>query len=164
MGVIVAATDGSPAAQAALDAAVDLAREGGDCLAVITVWRALQGDFGLAYPSTALLEDLLEAERGHAESTLAEAAERVAAAGVPVTTHLTTGDPAERICALAQAVNARLIALGTHGHGSVLSLLMGNVSAAVLRKAHRPVLVVPDPAASDDTGRSRLALVRRAAC
>lgn len=157
----MAATDGSPSARAALDAAVELAQPGGDRIAVITVWRALQGDFGLAYPSAALLEDLLDAERDHAEATLAEAANAVTEAGVPVTTHLATGDPAERICALAQTVDARLIALGTHGHGPVMSLLMGNVSAAVIKRAHRPVLVVPDPTASEEAGRSRFALSRR---
>jgi nucleotide-binding universal stress UspA family protein len=144
MGVIVAATDGSKSASAALDAAIELAREGGHRLAVITVWRALQGDFGLAYPSTALLGDLLEAERNHAETTLAEALVRASEAGVDVVTRLDTGDPAERICAYARELDARLVAVGTHGYGSVMSLLVGSVSADVIRRVGRPVLVVHD--------------------
>ncbi len=159
MAVIVVATDGSPAAQAALEAAVDLAREG-DRLEVITVWRALQGDFGLAYPPAAVLEDLLDAERRHAEATLDDAAATVAATGVPVRTHLAVGDPAERICALAETQGARLIALGTRGHGPMMSLLVGNVSAAVIRHARRPVLVVPDPAAPEAVARSHRTLAR----
>ena len=143
MGTIVVATDGSPTAGAALDVALELAREGGHRIAVITVWRALQGDFGLAYPATAVLGDLLEAERRHAEETLAEAVARATAAGVDVTTRLATGDPAERICAYARELDARLVAMGTHGYGAVKSLLLGSVSGTVLRRAGCPVLVVP---------------------
>ena len=47
MGPILVATDGSPAARAALEAAVSLASETGDDIEAITVWRALQGDYGL---------------------------------------------------------------------------------------------------------------------
>jgi nucleotide-binding universal stress UspA family protein len=162
MGVILVATDGSAAATAALDAAIELAREGGHRIAVLTVWRALQGDFGLAYPSTAMLGDLLEAERTHAEETLAQARRRAVTAGVEVVTRLDTGDPAERICACARELDARMVAMGTHGYGGMMSLLVGSVSAEVIRKVGRPVLVVhdadeqaaspPSPTASEATG------------
>lgn len=144
---IVVATDGSAAATAALDEAIAIAQGTGDQLAVITVWRALQGDFGLAYPSGALLNELLDAERGHAESTLEEAIDRARAAGVTVVTHLATGDPAECICVYADEIDARMIAMGSRGHGNMASLLLGSVSGAVLRKASCPVLVVREPAA-----------------
>ena len=78
-----------------------LAAETGDEIAAITVWRALQGDFGLAYPSAAMLDDLLDAERKHAEAALVDAAARAEAAGVHIRTRLATGDPAEQICAYA---------------------------------------------------------------
>jgi nucleotide-binding universal stress UspA family protein len=149
MGVILVATDGSEAATAALDAAIELAREGGHRLAVLTVWRALQGDFGLAYPTGAVLGDLLEAERTHAEATLMQAHRRASDAGVEVATRLDTGDPAERICAYARELDARMVAMGTHGYGGMRSLLAGSVSAAVIRKAGRPVLVVHDAADRD---------------
>jgi nucleotide-binding universal stress UspA family protein len=142
MSVIVVATDGSAAATAALDEAIGIARSTGDQLAAITVWRALQGDFGLAYPSTAMLDDLLDAERHHAETTLAEAVARARAAKVAIETRLATGDPAEQICAFAAERDARMIAMGTHGYSAVVSLLVGSVSGAVLRRAPCPVLVV----------------------
>ncbi len=143
---IVVATDGSAAAVAALDEAIAIAQSTGDGLAAITVWRALQGDFGLAYPSGALLNELLDAERDHAESALSDAAARGKAAGVRVTTRLATGDPAECICAYAAETGARMIAMGSHGYGTVASLLLGSVSGEVLRKAPCPVLVVREPA------------------
>lgn len=154
MSTIVVATDGSPAAEAAVDEAIALARETGDRLAIVTVWQALQGDFGLAYPPTAVLSDLLDAERGHAEHALANAEDRARAAGVEVETHLLTGDPAERICAFAAEHDARLIAVGTHGYGTVLTLLMGSVSGNVIRNAGRPVLVTHSVAEEQGNART----------
>jgi len=146
MRILLVATDGSLAAGAALDEAIALAAEIGDEVAAITVWRALQGDFGLAYPSAAMLDDLLDAERKHAESTLADATARAEAAGVRIRTRLETGDPAEQICAYAREIDARLVAVGTRGHGSVASLLLGSVSNAIIRQAPCPVLVVRESA------------------
>jgi len=145
MRVLLVATDGSPAAQAAFDEALALSLETGSGLAAITVWRALQGDFGLSYPSTAVLSDILEAERTHAELTLAAAVEQAEKAGVPISTRLATGDPADSICAYAAEIDARLIAIGSRGHGTVAALLLGSVSQAVVRHAGCPVLVVRDP-------------------
>jgi nucleotide-binding universal stress UspA family protein len=145
MGVILVATDGSRAASAALDEAISLAAETGDGIAAITVWRALQGDFGLAYPSAAMLDELLDAERAHADAALGDAAARAEAADVDIRTRLATGDPAERICAYAEEIDARLIAIGRRGYGTVTSLLLGSVSNAVIRHAPCPVLVVREP-------------------
>ena len=145
MRTILVATDGSQAATAALDAAIALAAEMADEVVAVTVWRALQGDYGLAHPSAAVLDDLLTAEREHAESALDDAAARAAAAGVRIRTRLATGDPAREICAHARAVDARLIAVGTRGYGSVASLLLGSVSNAVIRHASCPVMVIREP-------------------
>jgi nucleotide-binding universal stress UspA family protein len=153
MRTILVATDGSAAGSAALDQAVDLARATGDGLLVVTVWRALQGDYGLAYPPAALLNDLLDAERTYAAGVLEEAANRATSAGVEVETALDTGDPAERICALARERESRLVAVGSRGYGTVRSLLLGSVSGEVVRHAPCPVLVVSD--ANRSVGRPR---------
>jgi nucleotide-binding universal stress UspA family protein len=149
MAVIVVASDGSGAATAALAAAIDLAAATGDRIAVITVWRALQHDFGVAYPSSAVLDDLLLQERTHAESTLEDALARGHEAGIEIETRLATGDPADCICAYADELDARLVAMGTHGYGAVAALLLGSVSADVIRRWRRPVLVVPEPVSAD---------------
>ena len=145
MRTILVATDGSPAASAAIDAAVALAAETGDEIVAITVWRALQGDYGHAHPSAAVLGDLLDAEREHAEATLSDAVARAEAAGVPIRTRLATGDPAREICAHARELDARLIAVGTRGYGAVASLLLGSVSNDVIRLAPCPVMVIREP-------------------
>jgi len=159
MRVLLVATDGSQAAGAALDEAISLAAETGDEIVAITVWRALQGDFGLAYPSAAMLDDLLDAERTHAEAALADAVARGQAAGVQISTRLATGDPAEQVCAYAGEIEARLIAVGTRGYGSVASLLLGSVSNAIIRHAPCPVLVVRE----SEPAREHLPAARAAA-
>ena len=55
MGLILVGTDGSAAANAALHQVLELARTTGDAVLIATVWRALQGDYGLVLPSAALL-------------------------------------------------------------------------------------------------------------
>ena len=153
MRTILVATDGSQAATAALDAAVALAVETGDEIVAITVWRALQGDYGVAHPSAAILDDLLTAEREHAEATLDDARARAETAGVRVRTRLATGDPAHEICAHARDIDARLIAVGTRGYGSVASLLLGSVSNAIIRHAACPVMVIREPERPAGAGR-----------
>ena len=116
-GVLLVATDGSEAAQAALTETIALATGLGAGLAVITVWQALQGDYGLAHPPAAMLDELLQAERRHAEGALLDAAHQAERrrAGQDATRN---GGSRERICAYAREIDARLIAVGTRGHST----------------------------------------------
>jgi nucleotide-binding universal stress UspA family protein len=56
-----------------------------------------------------------------------------------------TGSPASAIVAAAETNNADLIVMGTHGHGAVMHVLMGNVAERVVRTASCPVLTVREP-------------------
>lgn len=154
MGVIVCAVDGSAPGWEALDQALALARRSGDLLVAVTVWRALQSDFGIAHAASVTLPKLLAAERDHAESVLRRAGESAQRAGVALKLRLETGDPATEICALAARLDARLIAMGTQGHGALVTLLIGSVSSAVIRHAPCPVLVARAPSreSRDATG------------
>lgn len=53
------------------------------------------------------------------------------------------GNPVVQILEAADRINADLIVLGTHGKGMIKYAFLGSVAEKVLRKAHRPVLVVP---------------------
>jgi nucleotide-binding universal stress UspA family protein len=67
---------------------------------------------------------------------------RPALAGVTVTTEVLFGNPARAIVA-ATATNAvDLIVMGTHGHGPLMHVVMGNVAERVVRTAECPVLTV----------------------
>ncbi|MBK6518048.1 MAG: universal stress protein [Polyangiaceae bacterium] len=56
--------------------------------------------------------------------------------------HVDTGDPADKIVALAAKLNADLVILGTHGRTGLKRLLIGSVAEKVVRLAGCPVLVV----------------------
>ncbi|MGA3170643.1 MAG: universal stress protein [Chthoniobacteraceae bacterium] len=59
------------------------------------------------------------------------------------------GTPREEILNLARKHNATLIVIGSHGHGALYQLFVGSVTAAILKEAPCPVLVVPGIAAAD---------------
>lgn len=60
-------------------------------------------------------------------------------------TIITMGHPVEKILAEAQRLAADVIVMGTHGRGALEHALLGSVTEKVLRKARRPVFVVPLP-------------------
>ncbi len=62
--------------------------------------------------------------------------------GVRVTTDARHGDPVTELVAAAQATEADLIAMTTHGRSGFSRLLFGSVAEAVLRQADIPVLMI----------------------
>jgi nucleotide-binding universal stress UspA family protein len=79
------------------------------------------------------------------KSNLVRLQTAIAQEGVKVTIHEPTGEVAEEILSQANAINADLILMGTHGHGAVYNLIVGSVTKGVLKRSTRPVLVVPGP-------------------
>lgn len=136
---IVIATDGSEASHLAVREALDLARETGAAVAVVTVRQPISF-LGAPYYQKDLSRQLasaraaLERARGDAE-----------ARGVQSDYEILEGDPAEEILAIARSRNADLVVVGSRGLGTMAGALLGSVSRAVLRGADRPVLVVKEP-------------------
>lgn len=52
-------------------------------------------------------------------------------------------DVAKGLLAAAARHDVDLVCLGTHGHGALVSALLGSVASAVVAKSDRPVLLVP---------------------
>lgn len=119
--------DGSPLAEAALPYAEALARRGDGRLALV---RAVDGD---------------EAE---AEDYLRAVAARLEAGGLTVNAATVPGDAAEVIAADADARNADLIVLASHGRDGLARLFVGSVAEEVVQRTARPVMVVPAEAAA----------------
>jgi nucleotide-binding universal stress UspA family protein len=53
------------------------------------------------------------------------------------------GNPVAGILAEADRLSADIIVMGTHGKGPLRYAFLGSVAEKVLRKTHRPVLIVP---------------------
>jgi nucleotide-binding universal stress UspA family protein len=87
-----------------------------------------------------------ELTKGDSES-LDEAQAGGQTAGVTSYTRLLRGDPTDEIVAYADTIDADLIVVGSRGHGTLASALLGSVSRGILREARRPVLVVRGAAA-----------------
>jgi nucleotide-binding universal stress UspA family protein len=70
-------------------------------------------------------------------------AARLRDAGYEITSLLVQGPTVQTILKEADRVAAEVIVVGSHGRGKLFDLVVGSVSAGVIRKAKVPVLVVP---------------------
>jgi len=144
-GPIVVAVDGSPPSLAALDRAVAVARDEGCRLHLVHAFD----DHDLARIPEHVGYDPLVAEAKawqEVEDELRAFAELVRERGVPFTTELVRGVPAERIAASAARRDARFVAMGTHGRGALERIVFGSVVEGVLHEAKVPVMTVRDVA------------------
>jgi nucleotide-binding universal stress UspA family protein len=144
--MIVVGTDGSVGAELALATALSLADDG-EPFVIVTAWQELRGDFGLPYERL-LAPDSAAIEREWAEKTSSATAELVQAAGHPADALVRHGKPARMICDTASETGARLAVIGSTGWGPIEGMLMGSVSAGVLRNAPCTVVTVRPPRSS----------------
>jgi nucleotide-binding universal stress UspA family protein len=143
MSTIVVATDGSPAALAAVEHALQEARRRNAAIELVGAWSTpVNGALGAP---TYMSEDVFYATRDAMGEVLAQAKAGAAEQGLQAETHLVAGDPAVEICRLAEDRHADLIIMGSRGHGPLAAALLGSVVAHVLQHARCPVMVVPDP-------------------
>ena len=76
--------------------------------------------------------------------------------GIGVTTEVLFGAPGPAIIDAADANGADLIVMGTHGHGALMHVMMGNVAERVVRLSPCPVLTVREPRAREvEKGRAK---------
>ena len=131
---VLLATDGSGDAELAATTATSLAKSTGSELHVVHVWRPV--------PSVHF-DALIRQEMGReAQEILDAQVKKVEGLGATVAEgHLREGDASEEIITLAAEIGAGLAAVGSRGRGRIRRLLMGSVSAAVVRHAHCPVVV-----------------------
>jgi nucleotide-binding universal stress UspA family protein len=71
-----------------------------------------------------------------------DAAQKLREAGVDILVEVLEGPPANAILNVADVRQCDLIIVGSRGHGSLASLLLGSVSHRVLSHARVPVMVV----------------------
>jgi nucleotide-binding universal stress UspA family protein len=137
MKTIMIATDGSEPAAQALEVAIDLAKESGASLEVVSVRppRAA-GRGGAGAP-------ILEVEEFHGPEHIAEAAAQQAReAGVTATPHAAHGDVVDCIAKAATTLGADLLVVGSRGMGPLSGAVLGSVSHALVRRSPVPVTIV----------------------
>ncbi len=74
---------------------------------------------------------------------LAELAGQLDQWGIETDTEIRQGDPADKILAVEQSMNATMTLLGSRGHSRLRRLLLGSVTEDVVANAEANVLVVP---------------------
>jgi nucleotide-binding universal stress UspA family protein len=158
MKPILLATDGSPIAAEAAAKAIELALALNAPLVVATVWQVVYEPIGIGFGP--VIPDLDQVGHDKALEVVGQAAQQTHAAGIETKAVVRRGVPAHEICALAEAEDAQLIVLGSHGWGAMRRMVFGSVSTNVLHHARRPVLVVP-PASADEAS-AREGLVEKA--
>ncbi len=133
---VVVGVDGSPASQDALRWAADYARAAGAPLEVVSTWQwpvsmvvalPVPQDYDPSAEAQASLQRILDEVLGTDP-------------GLPVTTKV-EGRPAAAVL-IEASKNARLLVVGSRGHGAFTGMLLGSVSQHCIQHACCPVLVV----------------------
>jgi nucleotide-binding universal stress UspA family protein len=135
MATLVVGYDGSKCAQAALEAALELARTTGDALVIAFGYEP--GGYGEEH--TAHREEV----RKFGERVTAPALERAREAGVSAELALVPERPVEALVTLAGEHDARAIVVGSYGESPLKGAILGSTPHKLLQVAERPVLVVP---------------------
>jgi nucleotide-binding universal stress UspA family protein len=133
---ILLATDGSPDAGQALVHARDLALRDGAQVIVVHTFDPVPTYLGDPW------RDQVAARHVSAGQEVADsAAQSLQEAGIDVTVEVLEGPPADAILKVADVQDCDLIVIGSRGHGTFASLLLGSVSHRVLSHARIPVMI-----------------------
>ena len=135
---VMAATDFSPTADAALEWAAQLVEVRGGTL-VIAHALDLHGPLTDFLPSPA---DLDEHVQGAAAARLTELAAKLGERGIAAETRLELGVASQAIVRAAEAVRPDLLVVGSRGLTGVAHLLLGSTAQRIVQHAPCPVLTV----------------------
>jgi nucleotide-binding universal stress UspA family protein len=139
MKTILIATDGSAPGHEAVRFGLELAQEQHAEAVLVHVAPAVEVLPTSGYCGTASQpHELTDYDWSPLEDARAVAEEH----GIEAQTKMLRGDTVDEIVAYADTIDADLIVVGSRGHGTIASALLGSVSQGVLHEARRPVLVV----------------------
>jgi nucleotide-binding universal stress UspA family protein len=140
---IVVGTDGSDTATQAVRQAVDLARDVGAKIELVSAYEPVSSQ-RLSGERLEAPEDLQWTinPREDVDSTLEQAAATARDAGVEVTIYARQGDPADAILDVAEEQEADLIVVGNKGMTGAKRFLLGSVPNKVSHHAPCSVLII----------------------
>ena len=164
---VLVAIDGSERAGVAVDLVADVAWPAGTEILVAEAVESGAGLFGGSDPALTMIQaDTLEAElRVAAKRTVDGARAQLERPDLTVQCAVLRGRPATAIIDRTRDMRADLIVVGSRGHGTIESMLLGSVSAEVIDHAPVPVLAsssAASPAMSSSTQRARFSSFVRA--
>ena len=142
MQCIIVATDGSPAANRALDTAARIAKATGYELVILTIGGNISG--AELRRLAAVEGDLSKTLETSAAQILEQARKRALRSGVSAARVLSGwGDPAETIIDTVEREKANILVVGRRGRGRLSGLLLGSVSQKLASLAPCKVMIVP---------------------
>jgi nucleotide-binding universal stress UspA family protein len=143
---ILVPLDGDPDHEQGLPVAIDLAQIAHAAIHLVVVVpkietlkdeKAATGKL-LPIATTAILDMQQSDASEYLQNQIARAADR----GVPITSEVSRGDPAEVVIDAARRVNADLIVLGTHGKTGMDAFWSNSITPKVSDQSPAPVLLV----------------------
>lgn len=143
---ILVATDGSETAEKSVEYAVELAKQTGAAVVLLTVIDkslfVTQSIPALAAPAQ-LIEPIEDYLRQAAESHIREAEKLCKKKSVQSVKVIRSGHPADEIIKEAEKSKVDLIVMGSRGRGAIKAAFLGSVTYGVIHKDTKiPVLVV----------------------
>jgi nucleotide-binding universal stress UspA family protein len=142
VNAILVATDGGAAAAQALEVAIEIARDSGASLEILSV-RPPFRDRHAGAPT-------LEVDgRAGPERIAGDAVKRARDAGVRASAHVAHGDVVSCIGNAARTLDAGLIVVGSRGLDPSRGDRLGSISRALVRRSPVSVTVVHEPATGD---------------
>lgn len=142
---ILLPTDGSPAAESAVHACIQFAKQTGASITAIHVMPVLHMFTYEPGVTESVHEQVRKDRELHSKKYLELVEQRAAAAGVPCKSMLVTSDyPYEAIIEAARSGHSDLIAMASHGRKGIKGLLLGSETQKVLTHSAIPVLVFRD--------------------
>jgi nucleotide-binding universal stress UspA family protein len=140
---VLLAIDGSEPSGLAIDLVADAAWPSGTGIDVLEVVDLASLVYGGPWPAVpAIAPDRIEEDfHEQAERTVHDAVARLSAPDREIHPEVIPGRPATVIVERATQMRADLIILGSRGHGTIESMVLGSVSAEVVDHAPCPVLV-----------------------
>ncbi|HET9519654.1 MAG TPA: universal stress protein [Candidatus Limnocylindrales bacterium] len=144
---VLIAVDGSDQALVGVEVAMLADWPEGTTIRVVEAVDTGAAVFGGPWPTLAIV-DAEHIERDLHEQAVAavrEAASRLTKPGLWVETAVLEGRPALKVDEEAQRIEADVIIVGSRGHGTIETMLLGSVSAEIIDHAKTSVLVAREP-------------------
>jgi len=150
---ILLAVDGSVCSDRATQLVASLPLPPGSAVRIVAVLQPLADALALSYAAagdaSATIESEEERDARHLREAIGRAETALRRDGLTVDGYLVRGRPASSIVEEAARMPADLVVVGSRGHGTIATMVLGSTAAEVVDHAPCPVLVARDDTLGD---------------